>query len=54
MAEALISLARDNDCILQVGHLERYNDVTQVIREHIHDPLFVEWLGGVKDPVQVE
>ena len=41
-AENLIKIARDNDLVLQVGHIERFNSVMQGIREHSHEPQFIE------------
>lgn len=41
-ADALIEAARDNDCIVQVGHLERYNPAVMAVREMIDSPGFIE------------
>ena len=41
-ADALIEAARDNDCIVQVGHLERYNPAVMAVREMIDAPGFIE------------
>ena len=41
-AEALIELARSNDRILQVGHLERFNPTTVALQEIVTRPLFIE------------
>jgi predicted dehydrogenase len=41
-AQELLELARAGERVLQVGHLEWFNTAMQVIREHIHRPLFVE------------
>jgi predicted dehydrogenase len=41
-AAALIALAKQGDRVLQVGHLEWFNAVTQVIRERVRKPRFVE------------
>lgn len=41
-AERLISLARDSGCLLQVGHLERFNPAVQAARERLRAPLFIE------------
>ncbi|HMK64938.1 MAG TPA: Gfo/Idh/MocA family oxidoreductase [Thermodesulfobacteriota bacterium] len=41
-AEGLIRLAQDYDCLLQIGHLERFNPAFLKIRHHITTPLFIE------------
>ena len=41
-AEALLALASEFGCVLQVGHLEWFNAGMQVIRERIDRPLFAE------------
>ncbi len=41
-ADTLIRLAKANDLILQVGHLERFNPAVVAARDHVHQPLFVE------------
>ncbi|MBN2809752.1 MAG: Gfo/Idh/MocA family oxidoreductase [Deltaproteobacteria bacterium] len=41
-ARKLIDLARKNQCILQVGLLERFNPAFTNTREHLHNPRFVE------------
>jgi predicted dehydrogenase len=41
-AEELIELARQNDLILQVGHIERFNPAYQAIEEDKPDPKFIE------------
>ena len=41
-ADELIQLAADNNCLIQVGHLERFNPVVEAIRDLIHRPLFIE------------
>ncbi len=50
-AEALIELSEANGCILQVGHLERFNPAILFIEEHIDFPLFIEAhrLSGFKE-----
>ncbi|MBW2272828.1 MAG: Gfo/Idh/MocA family oxidoreductase [Deltaproteobacteria bacterium] len=40
--EALLELATAQGCLLQVGHLEWFNNAMQVIRERIHRPRFIE------------
>jgi predicted dehydrogenase len=41
-AERLLELARAGERILQVGHLEWFNGVMSVIRDHIRAPQFIE------------
>ena len=41
-ADELISLARLHKCILQVGHLERFNPAVRAVRPLVHQPLFFE------------
>ena len=41
-AEEMISLARKEGRILQVGHLERFNPAILAVREKIQIPLFIE------------
>ncbi|MFP4379581.1 MAG: Gfo/Idh/MocA family oxidoreductase [Candidatus Sumerlaeia bacterium] len=41
-AESLIALAEKNDCVLQVGHIERYNAAIRHLREILDVPGFVE------------
>ena len=43
-AEALIQMARKNSVILQVGHLERFNNVIKAIKPKIKNPVFIESL----------
>lgn len=38
----LVDLARRNGCILQVGHLERFNPVVREVEGLVSDPRFVE------------
>lgn len=38
----LVELARRNGCILQVGHLERFNPVVRKVEGLVSDPRFVE------------
>jgi predicted dehydrogenase len=40
--EALIALAHAQSRVLQVGHLEWFNNATQVIRDRIHRPRLIE------------
>jgi DUF1009 family protein/predicted dehydrogenase len=41
-ADALILLAKANNLVLQVGHLERFNPAVVAAREYVQQPLFVE------------
>lgn len=41
-AETLIEIARDQELILQVGHIERFNSVMLGIAEHLQQPQFLE------------
>ncbi len=41
-AQALIELARDNNLILQVGHIERFNPVLRQLEERMNNPRFIE------------
>jgi len=41
-AEDLIQLANANNCVLQVGHIERYNAAIRKLREILDKPAFIE------------
>ena len=41
-ADHLIALAEKHGCILQIGHLERFNSAFCAIRPHLRNPMFVE------------
>lgn len=41
-ADSLITLAKKNNLILQVGHIERFNSVFNATRELINHPKFIE------------
>jgi hypothetical protein len=41
-ADSLIQLARENNLVLQVGHLERFNPALVAARKYVHQPLFIE------------
>ncbi len=41
-ADDLIALAARNGCILQIGHLERFNSAFSAIHPHLRNPMFVE------------
>jgi len=40
--ERLVTLAREKNCILQVGHLERFNPAVRRLESVIRDPRFIE------------
>ena len=42
-ADELIQLAAEHDCVLQVGHLERFNSAIRAVDQHLETaPLFIE------------
>lgn len=41
-ATALIALAKQNHCILQIGHMERFNAARLALDNHLENPLFIE------------
>ena len=41
-AEALVTLSRKHDRVLQVGHVERFNPVFQYLQEVATEPRFIE------------
>ena len=41
-AAELVRLAKRHDCVLQVGHIERFNPVFQYLREAACEPRFIE------------
>ena len=41
-ADALIRVAEKNNCILQVGHVERFNAAFSAAQSYFHDPYFIE------------
>lgn len=41
-AEELITIAKNNHLILQVGHLERFNCTLQALKNILHTPRFIE------------
>ena len=41
-ADELISIARDHNLIIQVGHLERFNPAVVALRDIINQPMFIE------------
>jgi predicted dehydrogenase len=41
-AEELVTLARRNNCVLQVGHVERFNPVLRYLNEVLTDARFIE------------
>lgn len=43
-AEELVTIAQKNQVILQVGHLERFNNVIKAVEPLVNQPLFIESL----------
>ena len=41
-ARQLVSCARNNDCLIQVGHIERFNPATQVAWQHSGSPKYIK------------
>ncbi len=41
-ADDLVSLARERQAIIQVGHIERFNGAVRVLRSMVTTPLFIE------------
>lgn len=41
-AERLIRTARANGCVLQVGHLERFNPAILAVHDRVRNPVFIE------------
>jgi len=41
-AEKLLELAKENDCVLQVGHVERFNPAIIGIQKVLTQPIFIE------------
>lgn len=41
-ATALVELAREKRCVLQVGHVERFNPVFQQLQQVVPEPRFIE------------
>jgi predicted dehydrogenase len=41
-AEALVALARRNKCVLQIGHVERFNPVMRYLNETLTEAAFME------------
>jgi len=41
-AQELVKIAKENNCILQVGHLERFNSVLIGMQEILNEPRFIE------------
>lgn len=40
-ADELISLAKENNCLLQIGHLENFNNAIKALRPKINTPRFI-------------
>ncbi len=41
-AQELIKIAEDKHCILQIGHIERFNPTVLAMDEHMQQPKFIE------------
>ncbi|MFK7794423.1 MAG: Gfo/Idh/MocA family protein [Gammaproteobacteria bacterium] len=41
-AKELIKIANDHGCILQIGHIERFNPTVLAMDEHMQQPKFIE------------
>ena len=41
-ADQLIALAQEKGCVLQIGHLERFNPAFQAIQPRLRHPMFLE------------
>ncbi|WP_367605828.1 Gfo/Idh/MocA family protein [Legionella sp. W05-934-2] len=41
-ATALISIAQHHQCVLQIGHMERFNAARLALDNHLDNPLFIE------------
>ncbi|RZJ35370.1 MAG: Gfo/Idh/MocA family oxidoreductase [Flavobacterium sp.] len=41
-AEEIIALAKENNVLGQVGHVERFNPAFKAIKDMIHNPMFIE------------
>ena len=41
-AQELISLAKQNNCLLQIGHIERFNPTVLAMDKHMQQPKFIE------------
>jgi len=41
-AAQLVGMAREKSCVLQVGHIERFNPVLQALEERLTRPRFIE------------
>ena len=40
--QELIKIAKENQCILQIGHIERFNPTVLAMDEHMQQPKFIE------------
>ena len=41
-AQELIDIAAQNNCVLQIGHIERFNPTVLAMDEHLQTPRFIE------------
>ena len=42
MPNRILELARKHGCIVQAGHLERFNPAVTAARQHLHEPMYPE------------
>lgn len=40
--EELVKIAEENDCVFQIGHLERFNPAVLALENELKQPLFIE------------
>ena len=55
-ADELISLAREKDLVIQVGHIERFNSAVRAIEPYIEKPTFIECqrLGSINKKSRIK
>lgn len=53
-AELMVNAARENNLVLQVGHVERFNPVMQFLEEQLSHPRFIEAIRLAPYPPQRE
>ncbi len=41
-AQDLIALAKEKQCLVQVGHIERFNPAVMKLKEIVHNPMYIE------------
>ena len=50
-AEELVDLAKQNQLVLQVGHLERFNPAVEALQDLISEPKFIEVRYSQHEPM---